>query len=123
MQEKTELATRETQHIRAHTRSGKKKFLSPNCQKRCINEKKHVTWSDASLSSPVPVHVLGTVGVGEVDEGGVDHDVLLAPAMASNRERSNTWPLRVNCSPVQQVVQVAQVSEAPADTVPSAVLL
>ena len=51
----------------------------------------------------VPVHVTGTVGVTEVDQGGVYHGLLLAL--------------------LQQVLQVTQVSEAASDTVPGTILV
>ena len=47
---------------------------------------------------PVAMHVAGAVGVAEVDEGGVDEDVLLAL--------------------LQQILQVAQVTEAAPHPIP-----
>ena len=49
------------------------------------------------------MHVTGTVGVTEVDQGGVYHGLLLAL--------------------LQQVLQVTQVSEAASDTVPGTILV
>ena len=52
---------------------------------------------------PVSVHMFGAVGIADMDEGGVDHDVLLAA--------------------VEQVVEQTQVAVAAADAVPRAVLV
>jgi hypothetical protein len=52
---------------------------------------------------PVSVHVFGAVGVTDVDQGGVDHDSLLAA--------------------VEEVVEKSEVSIAAAYTVARAVLI
>ena len=52
---------------------------------------------------PVPVNMFGAVGVADMDQGGVDHDVLFAA--------------------VEQVIEQAQMAVAAADAVPRAVLI
>lgn len=52
---------------------------------------------------PVPVNMFGAVGVADMDQGGVDHDVLLAA--------------------VEQVIEQTQVAVAASDAVARAVLV
>ena len=53
--------------------------------------------------SPVSMNMFGAVGIADVDEGGVDHDVLLTA--------------------VEQVVEQSEVAVAAADAVPRAILV
>ena len=52
---------------------------------------------------PISVHMLGAVGIADVDQGGVDHDVLFAT--------------------VEQVIEEPEVAVAATDAVPRAVLI